>query len=147
MLVSSVMTRKVTTVLPSKSFHDLIKILVKRKISGVPVVGKNGKLVGIISEKDLFFRIFPSQSNFYQNPEYLMNFDNVEHDAHGIEKLKAKDIMTKKVITISEEDHVLKACSLFIMHGIRRLPVVKKGKVIGIVTTNDIYKKYLTNVF
>lgn len=139
------MTRTVHTISPSASFSEIVKVLSERKISGVPVVNKKGKVIGLISEKDLLFRLFPTQEEFYKDPEYYMNFDNVEKNSADIKNLTAKDIMSKDVVSVSSEDHILKACSYLLMKNIRRLPVIDKGKLVGIVTTGNIYKRYLSH--
>jgi len=145
MLVKNAMTSgKIHTLSPRDGFGKIVRFLVKNKISGAPVINKKGKLVGIVSEKDLFYKLFPSPKKFYKDPEYYMDFNRIEADALAVKKLKAKDFMTRKLVTIGPEEHILKACSLFIKHEIRRLPVVDKGKLIGVVTTNDVYKRFLT---
>ena len=143
MLVKDVMTKRVVTVLPEDSFARIVKLLIKKKISGVVVVNKKGKVVGVISEKDLLYKLFPSQKAFYKNLKYYMNYDNVFRDAAKITKLKAKNLMTKKIISINSSDDILKACSLFLIHNIRRLPVIDNGRLVGIVSTNNIYKNFL----
>ena len=146
MLVRQVMSRKVHFISSDDSFQKIIKLLSKRKISGLPVKNKKGKVVGVISEKDLFHKLFPSQKAFYKDPEYFMNFDRLERDAKSVLKIPAKRIMSKKVIYVTPDDHILKACSLFVMHNIRRLPVMDKGKLVGIVTTGNIYRNFLMHI-
>lgn len=146
MKVREVMTRKVVVVSPTTSFAEIVRILAKEKISGVPVVGKLGKVVGVISEKDLFYRLFPSQKEFYKNIEFYMNYKNIEKSLVKVKRLKARNLMSKNVISISPDDNVLKACSLFLIHNIRRLPVLENGKLVGIVTTNNIYKNFLLSI-
>lgn len=146
MLVRDVMTRRVVTVNPSESFSRMVKLLVKSKISGLVVVNKRGKVLGVISEKDLLYKLFPSQKNFYKNLEYYMNYDNVAKEAKKILKFKAKNFISKKLVSISPDEHVLKACSIFLIRNIRRLPVIDKGKLVGIVTTNDVYRNYLNTL-
>jgi CBS domain-containing protein len=131
MLVKDVMTTKVHTLFISDSYSKIVNLLVSRKITGVPVVNKSGKVVGVISEKDLFFRLFPSQKRFYKNPEYYMNFEHLEDESRKISKLKARDFMSRKLITVSPEDNILKACSLCLIYNIRRL-VLDRGKLVGI---------------
>jgi len=140
------MSKKVLTISPKTSFEEIVKVLVKNKISGVPVMDKNQKIVGIVSEKDLFHKLFPSQKAFYKDPEYFMNFDRLENDAKAVLSIKAKKIMSKKVIYVEPDDHILKAVSLFVMHNIRRLPVLNKGRIVGIVTTNNIYRNFLMHI-
>src|SRR3989344_1974842 len=107
---------------------------------------KKGKVVGVISEKDLFYRLFPSQEEFYKNIEYYTNRNNLEKETRAIVKLKAKDLMTKDIISIGKNDHILTACSLLLIYEIRRLPVINHGKLVGVVTTNDIYKNFLLTI-
>jgi CBS domain-containing protein len=146
MLVRKVMSRRVHSISLNATFSEIVTILTKHKIGGAPVVDKKGKVVGIVSEKDLFFKLYPSQKDFYTDPEYYMNFDRLERDAKGIKKLKAKDFMSKEVISVRSDDHILKVCSLFIRHKIRRLPVIDDGQLVGIVTTNKIYRRFLTKI-
>ena len=146
MKVYEVMTKRLHTVQPHDSFEKIVKLLVSKRVTGVPVVGKSGKIVGVISEKDLFYKLFPSKKEFYKDLEYYMNFENLEKEASGVLKLTAKDLMTKKVVSVGSDDHVLKACSLFLIHNIRRLPVIDDGVLVGIVTTNNIYKNFLSSL-
>ncbi len=144
MLIKNAMSTSVLTLTPNETFSEIVEFLSKNKISGAPVVNKAGKVVGMVSEKDLFNSLFPSEKVFYKDPEYYMDFDRLEIEAVKVKKLKAKYFMTRNVITISPEDHVLKACSIFIVNKIRRLPVINdNGKLVGIVTTNDIYRRFL----
>ncbi|OGM20369.1 hypothetical protein A2863_04520 [Candidatus Woesebacteria bacterium RIFCSPHIGHO2_01_FULL_38_9b] len=146
MFVRDLMAKNVVTVSSTESFSEIVKLLVRKKITGVPVISKKGKVVGIISEKDLFYRLFPSQEEFYKDLEYFTHFNNIEKDAKRVIKLKAKNIMSKKVISVCSDDHIMRACSLFVIHNIRRLPVIDDGKLVGIVTTNNIYKNFLNTL-
>jgi len=146
MQVREVMTKKVVTVASDFSFPQIVKILVKKKITGVIVVDKNRKPIGVISEKDLFYKLFPSPKKFYKDIEYYMRYNSHEKDFNRIVKFKARDFMTKKIISVSPDDNILKACSLFLIHNIRRLPVIDNGKLVGIVTTNNIYKNFLSSL-
>ncbi len=146
MLVRDLMTSRVYTISSADSFSEIVSLLIKKRISGAPVVDKSGKVVGIISEKDLFYKLFPSQKQFYKNIEYYMNFERIEKESKKVSKLKARNFMSKKIISIRSDDYILKACSLFLIHNIRRLPVIDDGKLVGIVTTNNIYKNFLSNL-
>ena len=143
MLVKDVMSKPVYTVREDASFKKVVKKLQNKKISGVTVINKSGKMVGVISEKDLLHKLFPKEQDFYKDLEYFKNFERIEHEARDITKLTAKKLMTKRVVTVEPDRHVLVACSLMAIHNIRRLPVVKKGKLLGIVTMSSLYKNYL----
>lgn len=140
------MTTKVHTLSISDTYSKIVELLVSKKITGAPVVNKNGKVVGVISEKDLFFKLFPSQKRFYKNPEYFMNYNRLEEEARRISRFKARDFMSRKVVSVSPEDNIFKACSLCLIYNIRRLPVLDHKKLVGIVTTNNIYRNFLTHL-
>jgi len=147
MLVKQAMTsKKLIKFSPNDDFKTIVKTLIEKQISGAPVVNKRGKLVGVVSEKDLFYKLFPSQKAFYRNPEVYMDFNRIESEAVAVKKMKAKDFMTRHPITVEPEEHILKACSLFIKNNIRRLMVVKQKKLIGVVTVNDVYKRFLFTI-
>ncbi len=146
MLIKEIMTKSVITVNPNDTFLKVIKILVKNKISGVVVLGRGKKVLSVVSEKDLFYMLFPDQKKFYKDIEFYINYKNIEGDVKRLVNKKVKSFMRKRVYTINPDDHVLKACAMFLVHNIRRLPVVENGRLVGIVTTNDIYRNYLNRL-
>ena len=146
MLVKEVMTRRVVTVSPKDNFKKVLSTFLRHKISGAPVVNKNGKVVGIISEKDLLYSLFPTQEEFYKDLDYHFHHKNAELEARKVSKLIASKLMTKKIVSVDPDDHVLRACSLLLIHHIRRLPVINKGKLVGFVTTDDLYKNFLKSL-
>ena len=140
------MTSKVHTIPLSASFESIVNLLIKHKISGAPVVDSRGEVVGLISERDLFYHLFPKQEEFYKDIEYYMDHNHLEKEAVRVRKLKAEKLMRKEVISIGPDEHVLKACALLLLHRIRRLPVIENGKLVGIVTTNNLYKNFLRSL-
>jgi CBS domain-containing protein len=110
MLAKDIMTRDIITVAPTMTVKNLAMILIKNQISGAPVSGKNGKIVGVVSEADIVAK-------------------------------KGKDvraIMSKKIISVKEETPVEEIAQLMTTHKIKRLPVMRDDKVVGIVSRADI---------
>ena len=110
MLAKHIMTTDVITVSPNTTIRNLAMTLIKNQISGAPVSGKNGKIVGVVSEADIVAK-------------------------------KGKDvkaIMSKKIISVSEETPVEEIARLMTTHRIKRLPVMRKDTVVGIVSRADI---------
>ena len=143
MRVRDVMTTEVVTVKKDTPFTKIVNLLTEHRISGVPVVDDDDHVMGVISEKDLLIHLFPRDEAIHQNPQRYYD-PNLERDeARKLKKLLAHDFMSHKVVTVSPDEPVLGACALMLSRNIRRLPVVENGKIIGIVTTNDIYKKCL----
>jgi len=110
MNAKDIMTRDIITVSPTMSVKNLALALIKNQISGAPVADKNGKLVGVVSEADLIAK----------------NGKDV------------KSIMSKKIISVSEETSVEEIARLMTAHAIKRLPVMKNDAIVGIVSRADI---------
>jgi acetoin utilization protein AcuB len=129
MLVRETMTPDPIVVHPDTSFGDAMELLRTKKIRRLPVVDDKGVLVGIVVEKDLL-KAAPSPAttlSVYEIP-YLLS------------KLKIKDIMTKRVITVEEDWPLEEAARVMVEHKIGCLPVVRGNKVIGIITETDIFR-------
>jgi CBS domain-containing protein len=110
MIAKEIMTRDIITVAPELPVRKLAMTLVKNQISGAPVAGKNGKIVGIVSEADIVAK----------------------------KGKDVKAIMSKKVISVVEDTPVEEIAQLMTKHKIKRLPVMNEGKVVGIVSRADI---------
>ncbi len=145
MLIKDVMTKKVITIPLHFNFLQILRLFVKQNITGAPVVDKKGKVLGIISEKDLIFALFPNEKEFYKNMEFYMTETRREDLVKDVGKLKAEKLMRKNFLFVGPDDHILTACASLLLHNIRRLLVMDKGKLVGIVTTNDVFKNYLSH--
>jgi CBS domain-containing protein len=110
MVAKDIMTKEIITVGPTTSVKKLALTLVKNQISGAPVVDKNGKIIGVVSEADIV----------------------------GKKGKDVKAIMSKKVISVTEDAPVEAVARLMITHKITRLPVMRDDEVIGIVSRADI---------
>jgi acetoin utilization protein AcuB len=133
MLIRDRMTRNPVLCTADLSVTDAFDLMKKSHIRRMPVVDKNGKLVGIVSDKDLL-RVTPSPAttlSAYEIP-YLLS------------KVKVSDVMTKKVITVTEDTPVEEAARIMADNKIGGLPVVDESHVVvGIITETDIFKTFL----
>jgi CBS domain-containing protein len=118
MKVEEIMIRNVKYVRPNSNIKDVAILICTNHISGVPVVDYDGKLAGIISEKDIIKAMYPSYIDFYYDPVRSRDFEETE----------------------GRYAEILKAGSLMVLKKIRRLPVVDKGKIVGIVSMGDIHQ-------
>jgi len=126
MLIADVMTRNVVTAPSSTSINDAKKIMKEHGFRRLPVVD-NGKLIGIVTEAKL------EQASPKTTAPLLWQITYV------IAHTTLKDVMGKKVVTIAPEATVEQGVALAQRHKVGALVVVKRGKVIGIVTTNDFF--------
>lgn len=129
---------------------DVAGSLRENKISGAPVVDKDGKLVGIISEGDIMRLIevhsphinliLPAPLDLIELPVRMKyEMDEIAEDMNKAASLLIGEIMTKKMITIGPDDDIADAAQLMDTHDVKRLPVVDSdGKMVGIITRGDI---------
>jgi CBS domain-containing protein len=138
MRVADVMTSTVITVGPTATIEQAAKLMVERRVSGLPVVDEAGALLGIVSEGDLIAR---------QRPEERLTWWRVFVDDEAVARDYRKrigaivaDVMTHAVISVGPEVDVSVAAQLLHTRNIRRLPVVADGKLVGIVSRGDLVK-------
>ncbi|MCD6362951.1 MAG: CBS domain-containing protein [Synergistetes bacterium] len=132
MFVRDVMTLNPITVKPDVAFQDALKLLRDKGVRRLPVVNDEGKLVGIITEKDLL----------YASPSKATTLD-VWELSYLLSKLKVEDIMTKEVITISDDTPIEEAAKVMADKKVGALPVMRDGELVGIITETDIFKVLL----
>jgi CBS domain-containing protein/catechol 2,3-dioxygenase-like lactoylglutathione lyase family enzyme len=139
--VGEVMTRKVHTAHATDLILDVANTLCRKKISGMPVVDKDHRLIGIISEKDILEAIYPGFSKLRENPEMVNDFSAIENSYAEILHLTVEDLMIRAVFSVKKNDPAIKAAVQMDIHNIQRLPVVnKENGLLGFVSRGDIHK-------
>ncbi|MBI4620861.1 MAG: CBS domain-containing protein [Desulfobacterales bacterium] len=129
MLVKNWMTTNLITIDEDESMHTAIKLMNENRIRRLPVV-KKGKLIGIVTNLDI------NRESASKATSLAINELN-----YLIDKIKIKDIMTKKNLkTISQTDTVEEAALIMSEEKIGVLPVVEDGKLVGIITESDVFK-------
>jgi len=131
MLVGERMSRPPIIVTPEMSIHDAEALFKKERIRRAPVI-KGGKLVGIISEKDL---LNASPSPVTTLSVWEMNY--------LLSKLTVEKVMTRDVITVTEDTPIEEAARIMADNKIGGLPVVKGARVVGIITETNLFKMFL----
>jgi CBS domain-containing protein len=131
MKVKEIMTRDVLTVTKDLSIRRLIKLLDKNKITGAPVVDEQGKLIGVVSSKDVIRAI-----------DHLIrvHVSLDEQKEHKGQYNWVDGLMTTNVVTADEEDDVREVFGTMLRLQIHRVPVVKEGKPVGIISSQDACK-------
>jgi acetoin utilization protein AcuB len=132
MLVGNRMTKRPITVNADATVDKALALMHSEKIRRLPVVDKDGRLVGIVSELDLL-KVSPSPAtslSIYEIP-YLLS------------KIKMQDIMTKDVITVTEDTPLEEAALIMAENKIGGLPVMRDDKLVGIITETDLFRIFL----
>lgn len=107
------------------TWHDMADAMTKGGFGDIPIVDDDNKLVGIVTEYDLLKGLMECR------------------DAKDVEKFNANDIMTKEPVCVTEEMHVSELITIMETKHLIRLPVVKDGKLVGIVARRDVLLAYL----
>ncbi len=110
MIAKDIMTKDIITVEPTMTIKKLAMTLIKNQISGAPVTGKNGRIIGVVSEADIV----------------------------GKKGKDVRTIMSKKIISVREDTPVEEIAQVMTTHKIKRVPVMHDDEVVGIVSRADI---------
>ncbi|MFH1906222.1 MAG: CBS domain-containing protein [Chloroflexota bacterium] len=131
MLVGERMSHPVIPISPEMPIHDALSFFKREHIRRAPVV-KDGKLVGIVSDKDL---LNASPSPVSSLSIWEMNY--------LLSKITIAEVMTRKVLTVTEDTPIEEAARIMADNKIGGLPVMRDGHVIGIITETDLFKIFL----
>lgn len=116
--VKHAMTNRVVTIHGSAMVDEVFDLLLRHRISGMPVVDDDEHIVGVITEHDLL--------NLLYNPE--------------TEQGQVSDYMTTNVLTVEEDGMLIDAVELFLSRNVRRIPVVRDRKVVGVISRHDVVR-------
>ena len=139
MKAHDVMVSPVITVKPSATVKDVAKLFMERRISAVPVVDDQNRLVGIVSEGDLVHRAeigTERRRSWWLTllaDEQVLAADYIK--THG---RKVEDVMTRNVITATPDTPLHELARLLEKHGIKRVPIVRNGQLVGIVSRANL---------
>jgi CBS domain-containing protein len=140
MKVRDVMETGVVTVPLGTPYRDVVRLLADGGFSGAPVTDREGNVVGVVSEKDLFRILYPYYRSFYENPELYVDFEAREDKAEEIAAHPVDMFMSTVVWSVHPDMPIMRAGALMLAKGIHRMPVLDRGKLVGIVTRSRIYK-------
>ena len=148
MKIRDVMKKNVIAVRPELTYEEAGRLMVEHNVSGLPVTDANGILVGIISEKDLFKALYPGEAEFaVALDESYQDQETREANVNDMRKHPVSRYMTKRVLTLTPDTPILKAGGIMLAHHVHRIPVVEDGKLVGIVSREDIYGAILRKHF
>ena len=141
--VGDVMTRRVVVAREDTPFKELARLMHEHRVSGLPVLGGDGTLVGIVTEADLLASTGsrPGTSAFL---EWFVDRRRLAEIEARADDLRATDVMMRDVITVGTETPLRVAIAKLVEAGVKRLPVIDdKGRVVGIVSRRDLLGPFL----
>jgi acetoin utilization protein AcuB len=132
MLVGERMSRSPITVTPDVGIDEALKVMHDEKVRRLPVLNRRGVLVGIVSEKDL---LLASPS-----PATSLSIHEVHY---RLSQMKVSEVMTPDVITVTEYTPLEEAACIMVDNRIGGLPVMRDGRLVGIITETDLFKIFI----
>lgn len=132
LLVRDVMSPRVFRVSPDTPVRELLHLASTHRLRAVPVVGEDREVLGMVTDRDLLRHLLPLA---------LRPGDGPAHGAASPDGLTVRDIMSRSVMCISEEQGLAEVASVMVNKDVERLPVVHEGKLTGFLTRGDILRK------
>lgn len=144
LIVRDVMTRSVLSVRPQTSLKGVAQLLIEHRISGVPVVGEDGDVLGVVSEADLLVKEQGAEAIRHRPLAAL--FGESRRSREQIAKVAAVtagEAMTAPAITIASSRRIHEAAAIMTARRVNRLPVVDDGILVGILSRADLVRAYV----
>ena len=141
MKIRQLMSRDVVTVTTGTTLKEVARVLTRHDISGVPVVDADGAVVGIVSEADVLMKERGPQGRPTGRFAWFGDGRDLAADAK-VDARTAGEAMTSPALTIGPERPASAAARLMVERRINRLPVVKDGRLVGIVTRADLVRAF-----
>lgn len=129
--VRDVMTPRVYRVSPDAPVQEVLDLIADHRLRAIPVVGEEREVLGMVSDRDLLRHLLPA---------VLRGGEGAEASG-AIRQAKVRDVMSRSVICISEEQALAEVASIMVAKDVERLPVTSEGKLTGFLTRGDIIRK------
>ena len=146
--VKDIMTKEIISVSPETEIASAAKILLEKRINGMPVIDAFGRLVGIICQSDLVAQQkgipIPSVFTLLESYIPLTSTKRLDKEMKKIAALTVKEAMTPDPVAVSLETDIEEVAKLMVDKKYHTLPVVEGDKVVGIVGKEDVLKTLLT---
>jgi CBS domain-containing protein len=140
MKAQDIMTVDIVTARPEMTVHDIATLMTRKHISGLPIVSKDGDVLGIISESDLIHRTELGTSDAPRTLSLFIGDTSAAQDfakAHG---KTAHDVMSRPVVSVHCDSDLNEVAEILDRRRVKRVPVLKDGKLVGIIARSDLIR-------
>ena len=138
MLVHDVMSTGVVTAKKTDAVRSVVVKMLSRNCGAIPVVEDNNRLVGMVTVRDVMLPLYPNYGDYIHDHVRSRDFIEMEEGYPEVLAKKVEEIMSANPLTVSPSDPVLEAASYMGLKNFRRIPVVEKGNLVGMVSIGDI---------
>lgn len=142
--VQDIMTREVITVTPETEITQAARILIEKRINGLPVVNESGKLVGVICQSDIIAQQkkmpLPSIFTFLDGYIALSSIKQLEKEVRKIAASTVGEAMSANPVTVKPDSTLETVAALMVDRNFHTLPVVSEGRLVGILGKEDLLR-------
>ena len=140
MKIKEVMIADLTSVSADTPIKEVVKIMSRQRMMGLPVVDNEQNVIGIITESDITKASLPAYYKELQNPSFIPDFNQFSKETKKIAHLPVRDFMTTTVYSVEEDTSRTEAANLLFRKHLRIVPLVREGKLVGILTPSCLCK-------
>ena len=140
MQVQEVMSRSVRSVSADTKVMEVASVMCLYRLPGIPVVEDDGRLIGIVAEKDVMHSLFPKLEDLMEEGMGNVDLDKEMAKYKDVLTLPVTDLMTRNPIAVPPDMHVLRATTIMVRNRFRRIPVAHNGILVGMLSLGDVHK-------
>jgi len=138
MLVHDVMSTGVVKAKKTDTVRSVVMKMLSRDCGAIPVVEDDDRLVGMVTVRDELLPLYPNYGDYIHDSVRSRDFAEMEEGYPEVLAKKVEEIMSNNPLTVSPGDPILQAASYMGLKHFRRIPVVERGKLVGMVSIGDI---------
>jgi CBS domain-containing protein len=138
MFVRDVMSTGVVAVTRTDTVRSVVVKMLSRQCGAIPVVEGDDRLAGVVTIRDVMLPLYPNYGEYIHDSVHSRDFIEMEEGYQAVLAKKVEEIMSLNPLTVSPNTPVLEAASYMGLKNFRRMPVVEKGKLMGMVSIGDI---------
>ncbi|MBI5855411.1 MAG: CBS domain-containing protein [Nitrospirae bacterium] len=138
MRVHDVMSTGVLTAKKTDTVRSVVVKMLSRHCGAIPVVEDDSQLVGIVSVRDVMLPLYPNYGDYVHDNVHARDFVEMEEGYQDVLGKKVEEIMSRNPLTVSPSDPLLQAASYMGLKNFRRIPVVERGRLVGMVSIGDV---------
>ncbi len=147
MLAKDIMSSPVATIPEDKTVYDAASLMLEQVVSCLVVVDDSGQIAGILTHTDfgLHHKFMPLGGDLYQLLGSWADSTTMEETAQRVRGRAIKEVMNREVVVISESAPISDVIEVMLQRHVNRLPVVRDGKLVGVITRHDLLKLIISN--
>jgi len=143
LLVREFMDRDLTSVGPECTLGEAVEVMNRHRLSGLPVVDEEGRLLGYISESDVIRAAMPGYVDHLKSLSFVPDVGQLFRRLRRLSREPVSSFMTREVVAFEEDDHDMQVALEMLRRGLKRAPVVREGKLVGVVSRADLLERIM----